>query len=303
MIAFVILHYRAIHNTMNCVKHIRALWGNKHVVIVDNASPDGTGLQLYRQYRNSKDVTVLLNGENAGFARGNNLGIRWAKDHLQPDFIVVLNDDVEIRQQDFIERIGAIYHDHPFDLLGPDIVSVFSGIHQSPKILHGHTLETVLAKQEYVKKSCRTLRMLLSCGEKNSPAIWRIAQQRQRARQRIDSSVAMEGVVLHGSCVIFSKRYLNCHPEPFFPGTFMYFEMEILEWLCRQEGNVIRYDPALSVLHHQYVATRMEYPSIISQSKFVASCLSDSLIAAEKLMREAEEKCGVCNAEEKSKPS
>ena len=43
MTAFVILHYRAIDTTRSCVKSIRALAGDKHIVIVDNASPNGTG--------------------------------------------------------------------------------------------------------------------------------------------------------------------------------------------------------------------------------------------------------------------
>lgn len=42
MTAFVILHYRAIDTTRSCVKSIRALAGDKHIVIVDNASPNGT---------------------------------------------------------------------------------------------------------------------------------------------------------------------------------------------------------------------------------------------------------------------
>ena len=46
MTAFVILHYRAIDTTRSCVKSIRALAGDKHIVIVDNASPNGTGAVL-----------------------------------------------------------------------------------------------------------------------------------------------------------------------------------------------------------------------------------------------------------------
>lgn len=46
MTAFVILHYRAIDTTRSCVKSIRALAGDKHIVIVDNASPDGTASSL-----------------------------------------------------------------------------------------------------------------------------------------------------------------------------------------------------------------------------------------------------------------
>ena len=160
-------------------------------------------------------------------------------------------------------------------------MSVFSGIHQSPKTLHGCTLESVRHKRACVARSKNPILLLLSSGEKNSPAIWRLVQIRNRKKQHIDTTRPAEGVVLHGSCVIFSRRYLARHPEPFYPKTFMYYEMEILDWLCRQDGSVVRYDPSISVLHYQYVASKMEYRSIVRRSKFVIDCLLDSLDAAE----------------------
>lgn len=169
MTAFVILHYRAIDSTIQCVKSIQALDGDNQIVIVDNASPDGTGARLLELYADDPAVTVLLNSENSGFARGNNFGIRYACEHLSPDFTVVLNDDVEIFQQDFSQRIGEIYQEHPFDLLGPDIVSVFSGIHQSPKRMKGYSLEAVRNKKAYVRRSSNPILLLLSSGEKTVP--------------------------------------------------------------------------------------------------------------------------------------
>ena len=287
MTVFVILHYRAAEMTRTCVERIRALNGSNYIVIVDNASPNGTGELLAEEYAGEDNITVLLNQENAGFARGNNLGIRWVCEHLEADYVVVLNNDVEILQKDFAVRIGEIYEENPFDVLGPDIVSVFSGIHQSPKSLHGCTLESVRKKRANVKRSSNPILLLLSSGEKNSPAIWRRKQRRERAKQQIDSSVSAEGVVLHGSCVIFAKRYLDTHPEPFYPKTYMYYEMEILEWMCRQEGSVIRYDSSISVLHYQYVASKQEFKSIVRRSKFVIECLLESLTAAEELILES----------------
>ena len=69
----------------------------------------------------------------------------------------------------------------------------------------------------------------------------------------------------------------------------MYFEMEILEWLCRHEGKVVRYDPSISVLHYQYMSSRQEFRSVLKQSKFVCKCLMESLKAAEELMLMNEE--------------
>jgi len=284
MTAFVILHYRVIDTTRKCVESIKALAGEKHIVIVDNASPNGTGAELATEFASDPVVDVILNPENSGFARGNNLGVKYVADELDADFVCVLNNDVEIRQRDFIEKIGQIYSEHPFDLLGPDILSVFSGIHQSPKSLHAVSIEQVRKKRAFVKRSQNPVLLLLSSGEKNSPAIWRLAQRRNRAKQNIDSARAAESVVLHGSCVIFSGRYIASHPEPFYPKTFMYYEMEILDWLCRRENCVVRYDPSISVLHYQYVASKVEYRSIIKRSQFVIRCLLESLDAAEELM-------------------
>lgn len=284
MTAFVILHYRVIDTTRKCVESIKALAGAKHIVIVDNASPNGTGAELALEFASDPIVDVILNPDNSGFARGNNLGVKYVADKLDADFVCVLNNDVEIRQHDFIEKIERIYSEHPFDLLGPDILSVFSGIHQSPKSLQAVSLEGVRKKRAFVKRSQNPVLLLLSSGEKNSPAIWRLVQRRNRAKQNIDSTKAMEGVVLHGSCVIFSERYIASHPEPFYPKTFMYYEMEILDWLCRRENCVVRYDPSVSVLHYQYVASKVEYRSIIKRSQFVMRCLLESLDMAEELM-------------------
>lgn len=286
MIAFVILHYVAADMTRKCVKKIQGLKGEKHIVIVDNASPNGTGAELKEEYAADSEVTVILNTENAGFARGNNLGVQWVSNHMAADFVVVLNNDVEISQPDFLTKIAEINKKRPFDVLGPDIVSVFSGIHQSPKSMHGCSLDSVRKKRAKVERTKNPILLLLSSGEKNSPAIWKRVQRRQRAKQNIDTSVPAEGVVLHGSCVIFSARYLKTHPEPFYPKTYMYYEMEILEWICRKEKSVVLYDPSISVKHHQYIASKQKYRSIIKRSKFVIDCLTDSLTVAENLILE-----------------
>ena len=52
MTAFVILHYRAIDYTRKCVECIKALEGSKHIIIVDNASPDGTGAASHTTCKN-----------------------------------------------------------------------------------------------------------------------------------------------------------------------------------------------------------------------------------------------------------
>ena len=51
-ICFVILHYNGIEDTEKCIQSIRQLAGQEdiRIVIVDNASPNGTGKLLAHRY-------------------------------------------------------------------------------------------------------------------------------------------------------------------------------------------------------------------------------------------------------------
>lgn len=68
-ISFVILHYNSIEDTQKCIQSIKQLDGHQEikVVIVDNASPNGTGLKLAGQYAGDEMVDVLCREENDGF--------------------------------------------------------------------------------------------------------------------------------------------------------------------------------------------------------------------------------------------
>ena len=81
-IAFVVLHYNVPEVTRQCVDSIRTLQGNKKkkIVIVDNASPDGSGVLLEKEYAQDEDIKVLVSERNEGFARGNNRGYHYARE-------------------------------------------------------------------------------------------------------------------------------------------------------------------------------------------------------------------------------
>ena len=68
-IAFVVLHYSVPEVTRQCVDSIRELQGNKKkkIVIVDNASPDGSGILLEKEY---------AQGVSAGIYKATNLLIK-----------------------------------------------------------------------------------------------------------------------------------------------------------------------------------------------------------------------------------
>ena len=125
--AFVILHYMAKQETIDCVASIlektKAEPMKVSIVIVDNASANGTGRELQQLYQGAENIYVILNPENLGFAQGNNVGFEFAKKTLNSDFICLINNDTLLTQDDFLSRICADYQQHHFAVLGPQILS------------------------------------------------------------------------------------------------------------------------------------------------------------------------------------
>ena len=60
-ICFVILHYNGIEDTEKCIQSIKELEGRQdiRIVIVDNASPNGTGQLLSHKYAHDKTCAYL----------------------------------------------------------------------------------------------------------------------------------------------------------------------------------------------------------------------------------------------------
>lgn len=70
-------------------------------VVADNGSADGTAEQLAKEF---PEVRVLALGENLGFARATNAGLRAAKG----DILVCLNNDVECEPDWLHELVAAL---------------------------------------------------------------------------------------------------------------------------------------------------------------------------------------------------
>lgn len=247
---FVVLHYLADEMTVRCTEALLALPCPVHVVIVDNASPNGSGQRLQERFAGQEAVTVLLNARNEGFARGNNTGYAYLREHFSCSFITVLNNDVLIRDRDFPAKVEAIYQATPFAVLGPDILNPSTGEHQNPGHLKGFTRKEVQERLSRYEKNLRHFRW--------NRFKWKFKQAFRPAPPKAAPAFIqepMEGVVLHGACFVFSKDFIDRRERCFHPDTFLYFEEEILHLECLQQGLTLRYDPSIRVEHLEDVAT------------------------------------------------
>ncbi len=96
-VSIVIVSYNTLQLTTECIesifKNVKGV--TLEVVVVDNDSPDNSGVELKKLETKFKGLTVIASKDNLGFARGNNLGIKKTSGRyllfLNPDTIVFPN--------------------------------------------------------------------------------------------------------------------------------------------------------------------------------------------------------------------
>lgn len=252
---FVILHFIDYEMTKKCIDDLLYTFGdnNYRVIAVDNGSPNNSGKQLKDHFKNNELVTVLLNQKNEGFARGNNIGYSFAKTHYNPDFIIVMNNDVLIDQKDFLERIETLYKKNNYAVLGPDIFNPKKNTHQNPiskEIPSVQSLETSISKKKQYLQHPAFFYLRRSLGIFLKNLIKRKTSDNNR-----NYTTFQEDVVLHGACYIFSPQFISRRDHCFCPDTFLYMEEYILYYECKKDGLKMLYSPEVKVTHLEDVST------------------------------------------------
>ena len=92
VVAAVVLSWNRREDTLACLRSLAAAEPAPHVIVVDNASTDGTSEAVRREF---PAVELIENPENLGFAEGNDVGIRRALAQ-GADHVLVLNNDTEV---------------------------------------------------------------------------------------------------------------------------------------------------------------------------------------------------------------
>ena len=252
---YLILHYNAIEETMACVDSIRAMpsYPQSAIVIVDNASPDGSGAKLEHKYAADGQITVIRNGENSGFSKGNNLGYRYIRERFDAAFLTVCNNDIVFPEQAYTEKVRDIYNRTGFSVLGPDIWNPELSVHQSP-----------LGKTSPDTRAVRRTIWLNGIANRTFPVFWPLVGKRD-ARQRFGArkdaanhEQEQENVPLMGACLILSKEFIRQKETLFEPETFLYYEEYLLYNHCRRQEMKMIYSPEIRVIHREGRATVSE---------------------------------------------
>lgn len=256
-VCFVILHYGENKKiTLNAIHSIKRLSfkGIVDIIVVCN----GNKFNINADVGSLADVLVLE--ENRGFSVGNNKGYSFAKAKDDYDFILIINNDVIIKQMDFLEKLYSLYENKVFYVAGPDIYIPYLDFHASPISDDVHTKEgaekdIVDSKQKIVEynkifsvKCLKTYVFETFVGRNilsRLSVIWRKIKRNNKSY-----TYEQENVVLQGACIIFSRDYIKVNDKAFEPEVFLYYEEDFLALKCRRNGWRTVYTNEMQVIHY-----------------------------------------------------
>ncbi len=111
--SIIILTYNNLQYTRQCIESIRknTKLGSYEIIIVDNASTDGTKEWINEQH----GIASIQNEENNGFPKGCNQGIEIAKG----DNILLLNNDVIVTPNWLENLLKCLYSSDDIGAVGP----------------------------------------------------------------------------------------------------------------------------------------------------------------------------------------
>jgi len=187
-------------------------------MVVDNCSPNESA-EVLEEKSHELNFIFYANKTNAGYAAGNNIGIRYGIEH-EYDYSWILNNDVELRERNVLSHMIEIAEkDEHIGCVGPMI----------------YTLDGTICAPY-----CRR------------PSFWSmtggIAAEKKYRQQFINKSGEVYRV--YGCCMLLKNKAMaavDCMDER----TFLYGEEDILAERMLAKGYVSYYDAEVSVTHKE----------------------------------------------------
>ncbi|MGH9000738.1 MAG: glycosyltransferase family 2 protein [Acidimicrobiia bacterium] len=227
--AAVIVNYNAGGALCGCVASVLAddSAGSAEVVVVDNASTDGSAEALRARY---PDVAVVEAGENLGYARAVNLGIAATG----AEVVAVLNPDTVVHPGTAAAMLGRFRAEGDLGALGPQLRNADGSVYPSARRLPS-ALDAV--------------------GHGLAFFVWPANPFTARYRQTgADTTRPRDADWVSGAAVWLRRRALDAvggWDERY----FMYVEDVDLCWRLRRGGWRVAYEPAGVVDHLLGIST------------------------------------------------
>lgn len=178
------------------------------------------------------NLYVVCSDKNLGFAKANNLGVRFLANNYPCEFLLFSNDDIILNENtDLGDMMTFLTSENKIGAIGPAVVGL-DGEHQSPH------RRVVTAYRQIGWKMFSKFR-------------------RKRSEEVLESQLPAEGYCYWVSGAFFLMRYDDFFViNGFDPATFLYGEEPILAERLKRIGKKMYYYPKIQVTHLEGATTK-----------------------------------------------
>lgn len=264
-LAIVILNYLNYSDTIECLESLKNdNYPNKEIVVVDNNSTNESVYKLEEYCKKNVNVHFIESEENLGFAKGNNLGIVYARKNLNCNFVLLVNNDTVFKDSDMITELMNSY-ERNVGVIGPRIISA-DKFEQNP-------IGTVVTKEKVANHKKQILSFSNKCRQsdlyiklKRIKLLCKLMSKLFNKNKEcindqeiiIKPTTCSEKMVLHGACMLLTKDYFEYYPY-LFPNTFLYYEENILTLLTDKVGLKKKYIANAFIYHKEDQSSLMSF--------------------------------------------
>lgn len=119
-VSTIILNWNGVEDTIECLESLRKItYPNYQVIVVDNGSKSNDIKVLEKKFGDY--IHLIQNDRNYGFAKGNNIGIRYALHAFHPDYVLLLNNDIVVAPEFLSEMVKVAEADPAIGVTGAKI--------------------------------------------------------------------------------------------------------------------------------------------------------------------------------------
>jgi len=224
-LSIIIINWNSADYVLKCIETIKeqTVDTNYEIIVVDNASFDGIQERLSKLH---PDVIFIQSHHNLGFARGNNLGAKYASGSV----FLFLNPDTEIRDHAIDRLFNCIQDFSDCGALGAKLLNS-DGSTQTSCVQAFPTILNQVLDAEAIRKLFPKSRL------------WGIAPLFSETR------LPSEVDVVSGACLMIKRKVFE-EVEMFSTEYFMYSEDVDLCYKVRKAGWKTYYVPFSIVVHH-----------------------------------------------------
>lgn len=243
-VGVVILNFKAYKETLDCVDSFRKqTFPEVEIIVVENGSRNESAAVLKKEFEHNDDVHIIVSDSNLGFAKGNNLGINYARKTLGCTDVIVINSDT-IVQPTLVEEL---------------IAGKESGVAViSPTVIHtdGNFQQPAVNTSNMPKEVIRTYKNIFFTSILNWPIVRYIYKKHSRKKNIDDIYVPKEvrTYYLQGCAYMLTSDFFK-HYTQLYPKTFLYWEELNLLWYIYRAGMKTSYVHTSPVLHKVAVST------------------------------------------------